>query len=578
MSATRTILFIGAFVIDCFKKKKPETVKDYKAFDLIFSVLLSVSIIVGYHIHIENVYSGNIDTEYITSYNCFDVVSIIMIIWIIYHYVSGLRRIISTYSNTLMHVIEEDGDVSKESAISIKTVAVGAIPFLIIVLLYLMIYYPGFVFGDTLGSIAEKIEYGKLSNHHPVLYTVFVKSCLALGRKIGGGNSLGCAIYCVIQSVYYGFGLSYICCWMQNRFNIKKGIAGIYLLFMALTPYVMTYSIAMWKDPVFIITLAIISVMNFDYMNRRIKTTWKNLIVYVILILIVLFVRNNGFHVIMMVELIWAIIFLLNRKDKSVLRILVVTLCTLLFYSVVTGPIYETMGVKKVKAESLGIFINQMARVATYEGKMTDDEKEYMDSLLPLSKYKSTYRPDCVDMLKWDKDFNNDVLENDFFKYWFSIGIKNPKYYLESWEMMTAGYWAINVPYVNRRQTNISSGVPTVLNDQYVEIAAGYDIHSKNLLKREELKELFITDEWSVPASWIHWLLLYIIGLLLIQKKYKILPLLAPSIGVTLTLLVASPITYWPRYCYLEQLMLPIYMLILFYLLRSEIKSEYRKD
>lgn len=40
---------------------------------------------------------------------------------------------------------------------------------------YLIVYWPGLIFGDLLSSLSQALGSAPLSNHHPVAYTLFLK-------------------------------------------------------------------------------------------------------------------------------------------------------------------------------------------------------------------------------------------------------------------------------------------------------------------------------------------------------------------------------------------------------------------
>ena len=67
---------------------------------------------------------------------------------------------------------------------------------------YLVIYYPGFIFGDSLGSIAQALGVAKLYNHHPIFYTLFLKMCLSLGIFIKDITIWLCGVYDCTDDLY----------------------------------------------------------------------------------------------------------------------------------------------------------------------------------------------------------------------------------------------------------------------------------------------------------------------------------------------------------------------------------------
>ena len=74
--------------------------------------------------------------------------------------------------------------------------------------------------------------------------------------------------------------------------------------------------------------------------------------------------------------------------------------------------------------ESVGIPLQQMARVVEENGKIGEEEEEFLDNLMPMEKYLEYYNPYLVDPIKWAPEFNTDYLnanKEEFFKTWFSL-------------------------------------------------------------------------------------------------------------------------------------------------------------
>ncbi len=66
---------------------------------------------------------------------------------------------------------------------------------------YLISYYPGLIYGDSLSSVGQALGKRGFSNHHPIAYTMFIKLCLAAGYRLRSMN-FGCAIYTAAQMLY----------------------------------------------------------------------------------------------------------------------------------------------------------------------------------------------------------------------------------------------------------------------------------------------------------------------------------------------------------------------------------------
>ncbi len=555
------MILIGLCILSYIKEKHFSVI-----FESIFSCVFSLIIIFGYHMNVTSQYTGLIDTEYITDYSFFDVLAFFIIAYTIFRYIALLNYYVSIQTVDYLYTEEEC-----ESSY-LKTIVIDAILIMILYSIYLFVYYPGFVFGDTLSSVEQVVGNAKLNNHYPIIYTFSLKICLEISHFLGRGNTFGCAIHNICLITYISFGLSIFSNWLIHRFSLRRWIKVALIIFYGITPYFALYGVAMWKDPWFAITLVLISIISFDISkgyisakkdNKKIEKKGVAIIVsYYILIVFSVFIRNNGLYILFLITLYWLGYSIIYKK-KIWLGFSLLVLSGLLFY--VTGPLYERLGIKEESIESYGILLNQMARVATYEGDLNEDDKEYLNNILPYEMYKSVYTPGCVDSFKWNPQFNRDALI-DFVPHWYTIGIKNKRLYFEAWEFLTAGSWAVNIPSINARISNINSGVPINLYNNNKDFAASFGIYPVN---HESLQRWFVSDEWFVPAPWIHWFIVLIVFLSIYKKRYEELSLLIPSIGVVLTLLVASPIQYWPRYYLTEQIMIPCYIVLYCAIFRS---------
>lgn len=150
----------------------------------------------------------------------------------------------------------------------------------------------------------------------------------------------------------------------------------------------------MWKDPLFSTALVLTTVLLMDFVLSKgtiLKTSKAWLPCLAILLLIVMFSRNNGIYVVVCTEIILLVYWLTTRKKfkHSFAHIGKLTgsiACTLALCLVVTGPVYRALDVaSSPKVESVGILLNQMARVAALDDDMTESDREYLSSSRTLS-------------------------------------------------------------------------------------------------------------------------------------------------------------------------------------------------
>lgn len=151
---------------------------------------------------------------------------------------------------------------------------------------------------------------------------------------------------------------------------------------------------------------------------------------------------------------------------------------------------------------------------------MGEKDANLMDGLLPMEKYPETYRPLVVDMLKWDADFSQSYLNShlkEFFYSYISMMLKNPKVYLEGWELNTFGYWAINYWEFNFDTGNIYKG-----DLDYINRNENFGVSTCNLLENEyfDVKSYIKAEDSMISLAIINWAIIFLAFLSVLKCNY----------------------------------------------------------
>lgn len=535
--------------------------RDCESLVIVVLALFAFSLVLGHHVHIgEDSYAGTIAENYIEPYSWFDVVAYICIFYVLMLLVHAITQI-----STGPRLKYASGTAVKVTSIPLKPLLIASATIAALWLPYLLAYWPGLIFGDTLSSF-NQIFGAPLSNHHPVVFTLAMKLCMQIASIIGLSRTSGIALYTILQMTFMAICLGYLAVWFIERLGVRKQYVWLMVAICGISPYIATYSIALWKDPVFSCCICIICVILADaVLSGEGIVSQLQKIALCLLSLIAMLFRNNGVYIVLALVLLLTAACIVSNLRKQSFRcvsILILLCISLAAYVVISGPVYSALHVAPTeKVESLGIPLNQMARVAALNGDMSESDRAYMDSLLPLDQYKDKYRPTCTDMLKWDPEFNSGPVSNNFWSHWISMMIRNPKVYFEAWEIQTCGYWTVNVPGAVQNTSNIYGGVPRNVNPEY---NIGYDITSKNLLKFDSIRNALPLSSYSISGGLVFWILIFACTILMLNKKWQwILPIL-PLLLLYGTLFIASPIWYWPRYILAAQLALPVVIVLLY--------------
>lgn len=534
----------------------------------LFGFLFSIGIILSSHITI-NGGSGDLsDKNYITQYSYLDI-----IVLPFFTYLSTkLLLILITKTKTRLidtffidHSLSIKEGKSAWNAFLQLSLWKHTLLFFFCWLPWGLAWYPGFVFWDSVTSVLQAIGVWGLNNHHPIVYTLWVKIWILLGIKIHN-TTFGCALYAIVQMLIIGYALSWSVRWLYNH-NANKKFCVFSFFYFALNPFIAQTNLAMWKDPLFSITIVVLGLCLYDFVENNASRFKFKFIRILFFSAVICLIRNNGPYVILVVALSSVLFLYLNKNKISRLRILIVSVLFILISVstiVIEGPVFKKMGWNQSYAETVGIPLNQMARIVTYEGRMSARNKAFMNNLLPLEQVKSVYAPGLVDRYKWAKGFKASYLndhKNEFFSNYISMIAKNPKIAFEAWELNTIGYWSLN--HFTYSSGNLASGN---FNSLEQTRKFGHDIKQKNLLENHfiDCRQIFDRFDATFSLGILTWIVILLLFLNYQIKDYKSLISIFPLFAVVVSLLIAAPSFYWERYGYALTLSLPFLIFLFF--------------
>lgn len=540
----------------------------------LLSALFSISVVLSNHICITGgTYAGTVKENYIAPYSVADFGTFVVV------FVVSFIIVMLAYGACRHQLSKPAKEQASIHPLTPKPILLYAGCIALLHIPYLLAYWPGFIFGDSISSINQALGNTGYSNHHPVAYTMIIQGCISFAHSLGLSTTSGCALYSLFQTIIMALSYSILIQWIVQRLGARKVWAIALIAVFGITPYIATYSIAMWKDPLFSAAIVVITVLLFDLIATKgtiAKTSKAWIPLFAFESIVIVFLRSNGIAIeaLLLVGLLAYAILSRKRSDCRMLAaVSAIPAIAIAASLLITGPIYNALGISpNEKVEGLGVPLNQMARVVAYDGDMTESDKEYMSSLLPLEQYEEVYAPTCTDPLKWNAQFNPEPLTDGFWPHWLSMLVKNPLVYFEAWEMQTFGYWTVNHPSVVFHQGNINGGVPRTAEDPREAPSLG--IQPKNLFGNDLVYSILPYDNYSIPIGWLTWLLLFVSMVFALTKKAKwILPLI-PSLALILSLLIASPIWYWERYAAALQFLLPFYIAMLFVIPKTTVPAE----
>ena len=445
----------------------------------------------------------------------------------------------------------------RKNASKIKPSKLFVICLLIILLSwlpYFLNFYPGTISSDSLWELSTVIHhFSSVSDHHPVIHTIFISIPYNIGYKIFETVTAGVALATLTQMIIMATIFSSLIVFLYKR-NVNKIILLIVLGFYAILPVHGYYSIVMWKDVIFAGSMLLLTMKTINILekNESNELTFKNLISFTLISLLCVFFRNNAIYMYFVFVLVTLILF---RKSFKVFCIAFAIVIGTYYF--VKGPIFTHFNVEKSSSsEYIGMPLQQIGRMTFKNVKFTNKEKELLNKLMPIEKMAVAYNPRISDGIKFNEYYNRNTFDEnkmEYFKLWLQLVCKHPTIALESYTISTLGYWYPNIEYwsienkitENEFNLEIQSKLPAI-SDKFFKKIEGRNVPLLNI-------------EWSIGLCF--WIIL-IFGVLSFKLNGKngIYPYI-PIFGIWITMMIAAPVYAEFRYVYGAYTSLPLLML-----------------
>lgn len=512
----------------------------------ILSFLYSSILIIGTQLDLSNMIIYNLKT----------IVSLICLPFFIFILV---YRLFSFFNNYKVQKSE-----TKLSIKSIKLLTFCGI--LIPWFLGFLALFPG-IYGYDAGFqfMQFDIENAYITSHFSILYSYLFYTILNIGKIIFNSYQIGFAIYSFLQMLFLTFVSYKICYYLYNKFKSFKVLIFSICLF-ALSPFNMILALSSCQDAIFagLFALIILFTLQMIENNKTFWSNWKNSLIYFILVFLLCAIRNNGLYAFIFIIPFYAICSKENR-----LKFILLSFLTICIFFVYKGPFHNLLEIKKGNSiqEMSSVIVQQIGRVYCYKrDTLTENEKEYILTLIPeesLEKYQ--YTPCISDNLK--VSLNSDFLKSDykkFIKTYISIGIKNPKTYLEAFLLNNIGSWYPNKTYPDSRMYHPYAEYEMLdakmWNPDYIiiERTSLFPIYEKVLnvfVNKSQWNKIPLVSTLLSTGTYFC-IFLFVIFKIFYNKRFKYLIPLSLIFGLYMTVFLAPVSLY--RYIYPIILCIPL--------------------
>lgn len=428
----------------------------------------------------------------------------------------------------------------------------------------LFVYYPGSVSPDSLACIVRAVGIAGLSNQQPVAYILLMRPFFLFAQAIGKDLNFGAALFLMFQTVVMAVMTAYLIGW-ETKKKMPLLVMVLTLAYFILNPVFPLYSCTMWKDVLFgaLVLLYVLNVFDIVYSNGGWLKSRRNFFWFLLLNLLVAFLRNNGYFIIFVTL---AVIFIMCRKNWK--RLLPGFLAVLMLVPIVQGPIYSAFKISPSPfAESVGIPLQQIGYTVVHNGKITDEQKQFLNQLLPLDEMKKAYQPHSSNGIKFDKQFNDAFLEKNklnFLKIWAQMLPANLKSYVNAYGWQTYGYW-----HIGTTNWTVYDGIGEGYGAQGHGLFMSDPLHMAQ--NRPVMQKAFQDLQQSIPIlsglvsiATLFWISVFAACILIIRRKGRLLLALLPLLILWGTLMLATPVYCEFRYMFAFAMALPATVLFAF--------------
>lgn len=526
--------------------------KGYTIFSIIFSVFLSLVLIIGSQLEF---YSE--------------------IIWSFATLIKIIALSVSIFPlNYLLLKYVDKFKIQKSDNINYKKIFV--ITFLIILFFNFLVFlalYPGEYGYDAGFQIMEILEKDvQITSHFSLLFSFILAKVVNLGKVLFGSYQVGFGIYCFLQMTFLSYVATKITVFCTKRIP-NKIIYFINVLFFSFFPLYTLMSISAAQDSVFaglfcLIILNVIELIeNKDYWKNKLKPISLGILIFLLCL-----IRNNGFYCI----LISIPFIFLACKNKKVV-VLLIFIIPLFAYKIYSGPVFNILGVTKTDTfrEMLSIPSQQFARVYNYNLKVfSKEELKQLKKFYPqIDDFKYyTYRQSIADPTK--SVLNNKYVKSnlkDYISLWTSNGVKDPENYVEAFLLNSLGFWYPNKNYNDDRMYHpyieIEMMDAAKWNPRYVQIKreSKFPIYEKILnitIGKNAWKRIpVISTIFTTGTYFIIFIFLFLLTIL--RRNFKYMLPISIILGLYATLFL-SPVALF-RYCFPIIMVSPLMINLILY-------------
>lgn len=441
-------------------------------------------------------------------------------------------------------------------------------------------YYPAIMAYDVIPQL-DQIRISGLTTHHPLIHTLMLKGCLAVGEALTflpNGDRAGLAMYSLIQMAVMAGCFAWIYTFLR-RHAVSLWLCYAFVLCAAFFPTHGMLAVSVTKDSIYAALVMVFTALVYELSVSEEYPGGRFFGGYLFVTLLLLLFRNNSVYA--WIVYVAAAAFAGRKRPLFFKRICAFHGAVFLLYLIVNGLLVHGAAATSdtYARETLSVPAQQIARVVQYHGEeLTERDMERLTAV--WKEGLPEYVPAIADRSKRDIAGDPETLGR-FMEEWISLGLRYPGEYAKAFLLKNKGIWDLtDTTYLNDVYSYAKGYLQiTYPSDQQVymdALAPGYERHQKLQILQALYRYFAAGDElWRYcppmalvmqPAFYTFLLLFY--GLCCIGLKRPVLLLPAAFPLALLGTLLFGPCVL-TRYMYPVMLSVTVLALLLFGRLHS---------
>lgn len=432
-------------------------------------------------------------------------------------------------------------------------------------------YYPGICAYDTPIQLGQIMD-GYMIDHHPIAHTLLLKLAVWVGQRLWGSVNAGMGIYTFCQMTFLAFGFAYALGTLKKLHVSDRWICVMQLCIM-FYPFNAYMAVSTTKDTVF---TGFFLIMMSAFMRLLLEggdfrddfRIRKNDLIFFIASVGAILFRNNCRYAIMVllpfVFLTAAVSLRRKKNGKLFTKLFMNVALSLLVGSIaLTALFYLTNAEQGDRREMLSMPIQQFARCMLYhggigelpedDGTMDEESKDLIDDFLLDEAYRE-YEPGFADPVK--SRTNTYVARyraGDFIGTYLRLLGNYPGDFINAALALDAGYLYPgdeSHAHINEEEGNRGRGYVQTYWFESDLTPRGLTRDSKWISLHERMEDWADKNAYLdipllkyifVPGTFL-WLYVLFAGILLIQRKYRLLLPVTLAFGYYATLFLGPTV------------------------------------